>query len=54
MVTTNIKYFNDLLFGNTPLFIVDTTLQVPDVSLRPSAKDIYNIIVRSVKEFFDK
>ena len=50
----NLKYFNDLLFGKIALFQVDTALAIPDVVLCPTANEVYNSILSSVRDFLEK
>jgi hypothetical protein len=54
MVVKNLKNFNDVLLGKVSLFHVETVLAIPDVVLRPVANDLYNSILRSVREFLEK
>jgi hypothetical protein len=54
LVMKNLKYFNDLLFGEVTLFQVEAALAIPDVTLHPAGKDVYKSILRSVCEFLEK
>jgi hypothetical protein len=54
LVVKNLKHYNDLLFGKVALFQVDTALAIPAVVLRPAANDVYNCILRSVRDFLEK
>jgi dynein heavy chain len=54
MVVNNLRNFNDLLLGKVSLFQVETSLAVPEVVLLPAANDIYNSILRSIREFLEK
>jgi hypothetical protein len=54
MVINNLKNFNDLLLGKVPLFQVEAALTPPHVVLLPSANDVYNSILRSVRDFLEK
>jgi dynein heavy chain len=53
MVVKNLRNFNDLLLGKISLFQVETSLAIPDVALLPAASDIYNSILRSVRDFLE-
>lgn len=43
-----------MLTNNVPIFQVDAILSVPDITMRPSAAEIYNIIIHSVKDFLER
>lgn len=46
--------FSKLLTGNTPLIQVDAVLSAPEVTMRPTAPEVYNIIIHSVKDFLER
>ncbi|XP_069678773.1 dynein axonemal heavy chain 10-like [Periplaneta americana] len=54
LVTKNLEHFNNMLLEDVALFQVDTILSVPNVALRPAGREIYNVIVRSIREFLNK
>jgi hypothetical protein len=54
MVLKNLQNFNRLLLGEVSLFQVDASLAVPDVLLVPAANDVYNIILRTARDFLEK
>lgn len=54
MTTKNFDDFGKMLTNNTPIFQVDAILASPEIIVRPTASEIYNIIVRSVKDYLER
>lgn len=53
-VLRNLMDFERFLVGNTACFQVETLLVVPDVSMRPTTLEVYNIIIHSIKDFLER
>lgn len=51
MTVDNLNNFNAKLNSGSPIFEVDIILGEPELSMRPSATEMYNIVIRSVKDF---
>lgn len=55
LTTKNLDEFGKALDGDdTQLFHVDAMLSVPEIVLRPNGTEIYNIVIRSVKDFLER
>lgn len=54
LTTRNLDDFCKLLTGVEPIFQVDAVLNSPDIVMRPTANEIYNIVVHSVKDFLER
>lgn len=54
LINTNLIEFSNELNSHTPMFQVDAILSSPEILLRPSAAEIYNIVIHSVKDFLDR
>lgn len=52
--TRNLHDFNDKLLHNEALFEVDAILSAPEIAMRPTANEIYNIMVHSVRDFLQR
>lgn len=50
----NLEAFNKNLAGSEPMFQVDCVLSLPEVALRPSATEVYSIILHSCKDFVER
>lgn len=50
----NIDKYLKSFTENKPLFEVDAILLFPDIALRPSAAEVYNTMVQSGRDFFDR
>lgn len=53
LVRNNLNKFIDALNGEEPLFQIDAQLMLPEIILRPTPTDIYEIIFQSVKDFLE-
>ncbi|KAK3924935.1 Dynein heavy chain 10, axonemal [Frankliniella fusca] len=53
-VLRNLMDFDRFLVGNTAYFQVETLLVVPDVSMRPTSVEVYNIVIHSIKDFLER
>lgn len=42
------------LLGTKPLFEIDAVLSTPEIVLKPTQSEIYNIVVHSVKDFLER
>lgn len=51
LVFTNLEDFNNLFVQKEKLFEVDCVLIMPEILLRPTPTDAYNIIMRDIKDF---
>lgn len=54
MTIHNLNYFNEELNKNRPIFQVDAILAEPEIMLRPISSEVYNIIVRTIKDFLSR
>lgn len=52
--TRNLQNFSDKLMQNETMFEVDAVLAAPEITMKPSANEIYNIMVHSVKDFLER
>jgi dynein heavy chain, axonemal len=52
--TKNLQSFGEKLMQTDVLFEVDAILAAPEISMKPSANEIYNIMVHSVKDFLER
>lgn len=52
--TRNLQDFSDKLMSNEVLFEVDAVLTAPEINMKPSVNEIYNILVHSVKDFLER
>jgi dynein heavy chain len=52
--TRNLQEFNDKLKHSDVLFEVDAVLAAPEITMKPSANEIYNIMVHSLKDFLER
>lgn len=52
--TRNLQDFNDKLMQNQVMFEVDAVLAAPEIIMKPTANEIYNIMVHSVKDFLER
>lgn len=50
MTVENLTNFNKKLLSKVPIFQVDIVLGENDLTLSPTATEIYNIVIRSVKD----
>lgn len=54
LVRNNLNAFIHALDDDEPLFQVDAQLMLPDILLRPTPNEIYDIIFQSVKDFLNR
>lgn len=54
MTIYNLHRFHEQLIKNQPMFQVDGILAEPEVMLRPIATEVYNMFVRSIKDFLGR
>ncbi|KAK5648316.1 hypothetical protein RI129_003208 [Pyrocoelia pectoralis] len=54
MTLDNVQTFNKQILKKTVLFQVDALLSEPDVVLFPTPTEIYNTILRSIKDFLNR
>lgn len=52
--TRNLQSFSDKLMQSEVMFEVDAVLAAPEITMKPSANEIYNIMVHSVKDFLER
>lgn len=52
--TKNLQEFTEKLTKSEVLFEVDAVLAAPEISMKPSANEIYNIMVHSLKDFLER
>ena len=52
--TKNLQNFSDTLMLDNVMFEVDAILSAPEITMKPSANEIYNIMVHSVKDFLER
>lgn len=52
--TRNLNEFNDKLKNCDVFFEVDAILAAPEITMKPSANEIYNIMVHSLKDFLER
>lgn len=52
--TRNLQDFSDKLMHSDVVFEVDAVLAAPEIIMKPTANEIYNIMVHSVKDFLER
>jgi dynein heavy chain len=52
--TRNLQNFSEKLMHDDVMFEVDAVLAAPEITMKPSANEIYNIMVHSVKDFLER
>lgn len=52
--TRNLQNFSEKLMQNDVMFEVDAVLAAPEIIMKPTANEIYNIMVHSVKDFLER
>jgi dynein heavy chain, axonemal len=52
--TRNLHDFGDKLMQSEVMFEVDAVLAAPEIIMKPTANEIYNIMVHSVKDFLER
>lgn len=50
----NLDFYVTALLGTKPLFEIDAVLSTPEIVLKPTQSEIYNIVVHSVKDFLER
>lgn len=54
LTTRNLQQFSDKLMQKDVMFEVDAVLAAPEIIMKPTANEIYNIMVHSVKNFLER
>lgn len=54
MTQNNLNKFLITLNDDATVFHIDAALSIPDVISRPTAVEIYNIIVQTVNDFLER
>lgn len=54
LTTRNLQQFSDKLMQKDVMFEVDAVLAAPEIIMKPTANEIYNIMVHSVKDFLER
>lgn len=52
--TRNLQEFSDKLMHTEVMFEVDAVLAAPEIIMKPTANEIYNIMVHSMKNFLER
>lgn len=52
--TKNLQEFSDKLMQSQAVFEVDAVLAAPEITMKPTANEIYNIMIHSVKNFLER
>lgn len=52
--TRNLREFSGKLMTNETMFEVDAVLAAPEIVMKPTANEIYNIMVHSMKDFLER
>lgn len=52
--TRNLQMFSEKLMHNEVIFEVDAVLAPPEIIMKPTANEIYNIMVHSMKDFLER
>lgn len=52
--TRNLREFSVKLMTNETMFEVDAVLAAPEIVMKPTANEIYNIMVHSMKDFLER
>jgi dynein heavy chain len=52
--TKNLQNFTERLMREEVMFEVDAVLAAPEITMKPSANEVYNIMVHSVKDFLER
>lgn len=52
--TRNLQEFNENLMGSSVMFEVNAVLATPEIIMKPTANEIYNILTHSVKDFLER
>lgn len=50
----NLSEIAENLISSNPLYTVEASLSSPEIVLRPSTSEIYNIVIHSVKDFLER
>lgn len=54
LTTRNLQQFSENLMRQDVMFEVDAVLAAPEIIMKPTANEIYNIMVHSVKDFLER
>jgi dynein heavy chain, axonemal len=52
--TRNLQDFSESLMQSEVMFEVDAVLAAPEITMKPTSNEIYNIMVHSVKDFLER
>lgn len=52
--TRNLQQFSEKLMQSEVIFEVDAVLTAPEIIMKPTANEIYNIMVHSMKDFLER
>lgn len=52
--TRNLQEFNENLMRSSVMFEVNAVLATPEIIMKPTANEIYNILTHSVKDFLER
>lgn len=52
--TKNLQKFSETLMQESVMFEVDAILAAPEITMKPSSNEIYNIMVHCVKDFLER
>jgi dynein heavy chain len=52
--TRNLNFFAEKLMRDEVMFEVDAVLAAPEITMKPSANEVYNIMVHSVTDFLER
>lgn len=54
-VTRNLEEFNESINQSSkPMFQVDAILSAPEIVMKPTETEVYNIVIHSVKDFLER
>lgn len=54
MIVSNMEHFHSELQKDKPIFQVDGILAEPEVMLRPTATELYNLFIKTMKDFLSR
>lgn len=54
MIVQNMQHFHEELMKDRPIFQVDGILAEPEVILRPTATELYNLFIKTMKDFLGR
>lgn len=53
-ITRNLEEFIGSINQNKPMFQVDAILSAPEIVMKPTETEVYNIVIHSVKDFLER